>query len=113
MSPNRRQRAEADEPDGAGGEARRLDRWLYFARVVKTRSLAQKLCEAGHVRVNRQKVKNGAKPVRPGDVLTVSLSSTVRVLRLEAVGERRGPAREAQTLFTELDPETPGEGASD
>ncbi len=87
--------------------SQRLDRWLYFARISKSRTLAQKLCQAGHVRINRDKVRSGAKAVRPGDVLTLSLPSRVRVLKIAALGDRRGPAVEAQTLYEDMTPPSP------
>ena len=80
----------------------RIDKWLCFARVVKTRSLAAKLVEAGHVRVNGVRSLNAAKVLRSGDVLTVALERQVRVLRVLADGERRGPFREASLLFEDL-----------
>ena len=80
----------------------RLDKWLWFARVVRTRSLAQDLASGGHVRVNGQRTDAAAKAVRVGDVLTIALPSRVRVLRVLDVAERRGPASEAETLYEEL-----------
>ena len=77
----------------------RLDKWLCFARVVKTRSAAARLVEDGYVRVNGARQVNPAKPVGVGDVLTVSLERHVRVLRILGTGERRGPFREACLLF--------------
>ena len=82
----------------------RLDKWLWFARVVKTRSLAAKLVESGHVRVNAARVDNPAKSVKVGDVLTVALDRDVRVLRVLGAGARRGPYQEAKTLFEDLSP---------
>ena len=90
----------------AGGDAasvrQRLDKWLWFARVVKTRSLAAKLVSAGHVRVNARRIEDPAKSVKSGDVVTVALDREVRVLRILAGGERRGPFIEAQQLFEDL-----------
>ncbi|WP_127521148.1 RNA-binding S4 domain-containing protein [Mesorhizobium sp. Z1-4] len=82
----------------------RIDKWLYFARVVKTRTLATKLAQSGKVRINRQKTDNAARRVRPGDVLTISLRGRVLVLKLTAIGTRRGPASEAAALFEDLSP---------
>ena len=82
--------------------AQRIDKWLCFARVVKTRSLATRLVEAGHVRINGVRSDNAAKAVRTGDVLTIALERQVRVLRVLADGERRGPFREASLLFEDL-----------
>ncbi len=89
------------------GERQRLDKWLWFARVVKTRALASKLVTAGHVRLNGVRAAGPDKPVRPGDVLTIALERQVRVLRVEAAGERRGPYEEARWLYTDL---SEGEG---
>jgi ribosome-associated heat shock protein Hsp15 len=86
------------------GLEQRIDKWLFFARVVKSRSLAQKLALSGAVRVNREKVGHSARIVRPGDVLTISVQERIRVLRVLAPGERRGPASEAATLFEDLTP---------
>ena len=80
----------------------RLDKWLWYARVVKTRSLAARLVEAGHVRLNGTRTDTPSKAVKPGDVLTIALERTVRVLRVVELGERRGPATEAQGLFEDL-----------
>ncbi|RLQ89581.1 RNA-binding S4 domain-containing protein [Notoacmeibacter ruber] len=88
--------------ESSGARSQRVDRWLFFARITKSRTLAQKLCEAGHVRINRAKAKSGAKPVSIGDVLTISLSSGVRVLRVTDPGERRGPTREARMLYEDV-----------
>lgn len=82
----------------------RLDKWLWFARVVKTRSLAAKLVAEGHVRVNGARVDAPAKGVGAGDVLTVALERQVRVLRVAALGARRGPYEEARLLYEDLTP---------
>jgi ribosome-associated heat shock protein Hsp15 len=80
----------------------RLDKWLWFARVVKTRAIAQELAASGHVRINGQRAESAAKAVRTGDVLTIALPSRVRVLKVQDVAERRGKAREAAQLYEEL-----------
>lgn len=82
----------------------RLDKWLWFARIVKTRPLAQGLVTAGHVRINRNRVVKPGHDVAAGDVLTFSLNGRVRVLRILACGRRRGPAPEAQSLYEDLTP---------
>jgi ribosome-associated heat shock protein Hsp15 len=87
----------------------RLDKWLWFARVVKTRSLASKLILEGHVRVNAQRIETPAKAVAPGDVLTIALENKVAVLRIVAIGARRGPFREARLLFEDLSVPVDGE----
>ncbi|BCH29522.1 RNA-binding protein S4 [Mesorhizobium sp. L-8-10] len=86
------------------GGRRRLDKWLFFARVVKSRSLAAKLVQSGRVRVNRDKAEQAAHPVRPGDVLTITLDRRILVLKVLAGGVRRGPAEEARTLYEDLTP---------
>ncbi|MGO9135371.1 MAG: RNA-binding S4 domain-containing protein [Methylovirgula sp.] len=85
-------------------DKQRLDKWLWFARVVKTRSLAAKLVQDGHVRVNGQRVEVPAKGVGPGDVLTIGLESRVAVLRILGTGTRRGPFSEASHLYEDLSP---------
>ena len=87
----------------AGGE-QRIDKWLFFARVAKSRSLAQKITQSGAVRVNREKVTNAAKLLRSGDVLTISLGDSVRILKMLDPGVRRGPAPEAATLYEDMTP---------
>ncbi|WP_395697621.1 RNA-binding S4 domain-containing protein [Methylocella sp.] len=83
-------------------EGQRIDKWLWFARVTKTRSLAARLVADGHVRVNARRVEAPAKPVAPGDVLVVSLERQVRVLKVLRLGERRGPYCEARSLFEDI-----------
>jgi ribosome-associated heat shock protein Hsp15 len=91
------------EPAASGNPGRiRLDKWLWFARVVKTRAIAQELASAGHVRVNGQRSESAARMVKSGDVLTIALPSRVRVLKVLDAAERRGPASEAVLLYEEL-----------
>lgn len=84
--------------------SQRIDKWLFFARVVKSRSLAQKLVLAGNVRVNSNKVDQASALVKPGDGVTVKLERQVRVFKVLAPGTRRGPAEEARTLYEDLTP---------
>ncbi len=101
-------------PGATPADARqRIDKWLWFARVVKTRSLAARLVEDGHVRINGHRAEAPAKAVRPGDVLTIALDRTVRVLRVLEAGERRGPYEEAKLLFDDLSPAGAGGPAFD
>ncbi len=88
-------------------ERQRIDKWLFFARVVKSRSLAAKLAQAGRVRVNRNKIEQAAYQIKVGDVLTISLERQVLVYRVLAPGARRGPAEEARTLYEDLTPPAP------
>ncbi len=85
----------------------RLDKWLWFARFCKSRTLAGIWCEVGRVRVNRQIAHKAHQPVRVGDVLTFAQGPHVRVVAIRALGSRRGPASEAATLYDDLAPPTP------
>lgn len=84
--------------------SQRLDKWLWFARLARTRSAAQRLVAAGRVRLNGTRVRTNAAPVKPGDVLTVTLPRAVRVLRVREPGVRRGSASAAAGLFEDLSP---------
>ncbi len=94
---------------GEGPGKIRLDKWLWHARFFKTRSLAAKLVSGGHCRVNGAPVAKPALMVGPGDTLTFPKERDVRVIRIVAPGERRGPAPEAQALYEDLDPPKPRE----
>ncbi len=83
-------------------ERQRLDKWLWFARVVKTRRQAVDLIAGGHVRVDSRRIETPAKLVGPGEVLTIALERQVRVLRIIGLAGRRGSAVEAQNLFVDL-----------
>jgi len=85
----------------------RIDKWLWFARLARTRTAAKKLAVSGRVRVNREKNGSASRSVHVGDVLTVALDSGVRVLRIVALGDRRGPASAAQSLYEDLAPPEP------
>lgn len=82
----------------------RIDKWLWFARFFKSRSLAAKLCAAGKVRINRIVVTKAHRSVRPGDVLTFPQARDIRVVKVLALGARRGPAPEARALYEDLVP---------
>ena len=83
-------------------ERQRLDKWLWHARVVKARSSAAALVEAGHVRINGVREKAPGHAVKAGDVLTIGLDNSVRVLRVVGFAERRGDAAAARVLFDDL-----------
>jgi len=86
-----------------GAEDRqRIDRWLWHARLVRTRGDAAALAGAGYVRVNGARVAAPSRQVRTGDVVTVALDRSVRVLKVRGFVERRGPATTAQTLYQDL-----------
>ena len=83
-------------------DRQRLDKWLWFARFAKTRTLAAKLVASGFVRLNGQRTDNAAKAVAVGDVITIALTRATLVVRVEGLGERRGPAPEARQLYLDL-----------
>lgn len=83
-------------------ERQRLDKWLWHARVVKARSSAAALVEAGRVRINGVREKAPGHSVKAGDVLTVSLDNTVRVLKVIGFAERRGDATAARVTYDDL-----------
>ncbi len=90
----------------------RVDKWLWFARVAKSRTLAARLVEDGFVRVNSVRIDSPARVIKPGDVLTVALERQVRVLKVLAPGIRRGSYPEARLLFDDI-AETAGEDEQD
>jgi ribosome-associated heat shock protein Hsp15 len=81
----------------------RLDRFLFFIRLVKSRTIAQGLIEAGHVRVDGKRVAKPAEEVKAGSIIALPLRGQVRVLRVMAVPARRGPASEARLAYEEID----------
>jgi ribosome-associated heat shock protein Hsp15 len=83
----------------------RLDKWLWHARFFKSRSLATRFIEKSRCRIDGRVVDKAHAPVAPGMVLTFALGPRVRVVRVVALGERRGPATEARTLYDEIDNE--------
>ena len=92
-------------------EKQRLDQWLWFARMFKTRTLAATMVKAGKVRVNSERQKKASFMVGPGDVLTFPRANAIMVLEILALGTRRGPAVEAQLLYRDDSP-TPAPKAS-
>ncbi|MEP0156811.1 RNA-binding S4 domain-containing protein [Pseudophaeobacter sp.] len=82
----------------------RVDKWLWHARFFKTRSLAAKQISAGHLRLNGAKITKTAQSVISGDVLSFPQGRQIRVVEVVAIGERRGPAPEAQALYLDKTP---------
>jgi ribosome-associated heat shock protein Hsp15 len=82
----------------------RLDKWLWYARFFKSRSIAARLCAARRVRVNHAVISKAHAVVKPGDVLTFPQGGHIRVVEVLAPGDRRGPAPEARALYNDLDP---------
>lgn len=96
------------DPAPANADAMRLDRFLWFARLVKTRSAAQALAEGGLLRLDGRRIDRAHVAVRPGAVLAFARDGDVRVLRVLALPRRRGPPAEAAALYQRLEP---GRGA--
>ena len=86
------------------GDRQRIDKWLWHARVVRARSAAAALAASGHVRVNGQRIDAASRAIRVGDVVTVALDRTVRVLKVLGFADRRGGAEAARVLYEDLSP---------
>jgi|SRR6185437_4037562 len=93
---------EAEDSAREDKDWQRLDKWLWCARFMKARSDCARLVAGGLVRINRQPTDKPHARLRVGDVLTVPLRGAVRVVRVQALGKRRGPAPEAQSLYEEV-----------
>jgi ribosome-associated heat shock protein Hsp15 len=89
------------------GETVRVDKWLWFARLFKSRTLATALCRSGRLRINGVTVEKAHQGLKTGDVLTFPKADYIRVIRVVALGSRRGPVPEAQSLYEDLDPPAP------
>ena len=85
-------------------DRQRIDKWLWHARVVRTRTSAASLVDSGHVRLNGERVTATSRPVKTGDVVTIALDRTVRVMKVTGFAERRGDADAARLLFEDLTP---------
>lgn len=83
----------------------RLDKWLWHARFFKTRTLAAKQVQAGHIRVNGTRITKASASVTPGDTLSFAIGTQVRIIEITAIPTRRGPAAEAQTHYIDHSPE--------
>lgn len=83
-------------------ETLRLDKWLWFARLAKTRGIAQTMCQSRHVRLDGRVVERASAMVRPGQILVLPTASAVRVLRVLALPARRGPFSEACRSYEEI-----------
>ena len=95
-------------------DPQRIDKWLWHARVVRTRSAAAALSDSGLVRINGARIDSSSRPVRPGDAVTIALDRTVRILKVIGFAERRGSADMARILYEDLTPppEPPQEPAA-
>lgn len=93
--------------------AMRLDRFLWFARLAKTRERAQSIAANTRLRIDGRPIDRAHAPVRPGNVLTFLCNGAVRVIRIESLPPRRGPAPEARACYTELGENASPQAASD
>ena len=85
----------------------RIDRYLFFIRLMKSRTLAQSVINEGHVRIDGKRVEKSSDEVRVGSVVALPLRGEVRILRVVCLPERRGPAAEARTCYEELGVDEP------
>jgi len=83
-------------------DRQRLDKWLWHARMVRTRSDAARLAEAGYVRLNGSRILAPGHAVKIGDVVTLALDRAVRVVKIEGFCERRGQAAAARALYRNM-----------
>ncbi len=83
-------------------EFQRLDKWLWQARFYKTRGLAQRMCAAGKIRINSQRIRKAHYALKAGDILTFPQGSRIRVVRILAMPARRGPATEARRCYEDI-----------
>jgi len=86
---------------------RRIDQWLWFARLFKSRTAAAHYCSAGRMRVNAASIAKASHAIKEGDVLTFVVGGRLRVVRIRGLGTRRGPAAEAAAMYQEIAPAAP------
>lgn len=86
------------------GSRQRIDKWLFFSRMAKSRSIAQSHVQSGHVRVNGVRISQTSHPIKPGDRVELSVERRDMILIVKAAGERRGPYEEARLLYEDLTP---------
>ena len=82
----------------------RLDKWLWYSRFFKSRTLATKLCQLGRIRINETVIGKSKTLISEGDILTFPKGSNIRIIKILKLGKRRGPALEAETLYEDLSP---------
>ena len=100
-------------PRSVSDDRQRIDKWLWHARIVRTRSAAAALAASGHVRLNGARVDAPAKSVKPGDVVTIALDARVRVLKVTGFALRRGGAEQGRALYEDMAPLAPAEPAAE
>jgi ribosome-associated heat shock protein Hsp15 len=92
-------------------DRQRIDKWLWHARVVRTRTAAAALVTAGNVRLNSERISAASHPARAGDVVTIALDRAVRIMKVTGFAERRGDADTARLLYEDLTPISPRKAA--
>jgi ribosome-associated heat shock protein Hsp15 len=80
----------------------RIDKFLWFARLTKTRSLATRLADAGHIRIDGRRIARAHAAVKPGDTITLMVYDRIRIIRIAALPVRRGPPAEASACYTDI-----------
>jgi ribosome-associated heat shock protein Hsp15 len=100
------------QPASNPASRQRLDKWLFFTRLIKSRSLEQKAIEGGRVAVNDERVTQSSFQLKTGDMLELALDRRSLIVRVVGPGERRGPYEEARLLYDDLTPEQPKEKLS-
>jgi len=98
-------------PRNVTDDRQRIDKWLWHARIVRTRSAAAALAESGHARLNGTRVTAASKAVKSGDVVTIALDARVRVLKVTGFALRRGGAEEGRALYEDMTPAEPAPSA--
>ncbi|WP_313616695.1 RNA-binding S4 domain-containing protein [Agrobacterium sp.] len=93
-----------DEEQSGQHARQRIDKWLFFARMAKSRSIAQNHVQSGHVRVNGTLIRQASHMVKPGDKLEISFERMDRILVVKSAGDRRGPYEEAKLLYDDQTP---------
>jgi len=97
-----RKQRQKEQEQACAPDSQRIDKWLWCTRIAKTRALAARMVQAGHVRVNRRKLARASAQVRVGDVLTIWRHGQVLVLQVAGFTERRLPAKLARELYADL-----------
>lgn len=90
-------------------QSQRIDKWLWHARLYKTRSIAQKQVTTGKIRVDREKISSPSRKVVIGNVLTITRERDIKIIEIAGFAERRGPFSQAQLLYKDLTPPKPKE----
>ncbi|MBO9195722.1 RNA-binding S4 domain-containing protein [Rhizobium sp. 16-449-1b] len=94
----------SEKTQPSSGSRQRIDKWLFFTRMIKSRSLAQAHVQSGHVRINGERVSQPSHQIKTGDRIELSLDRREFVLIVKSGGARRGPFEEARLLYDDISP---------